>query len=217
MFRIIDYPPIRTPNYSRGRVLGDIESHVDKLPNQYQDKSPITSSHEQSHFLNSTIRNKYSPLNGYYLLDNRAALLNPIPNLTLRDIQKAVPADLHGMSFSLYLIQAQRDWGNNVLYLADEAIAYLNGAKCADELKLDNNSELGQAIEFALYLAIIADLSKSDEILSFQQYHLEECMILQSRNPSRLASVYLQKWAANNTYKKYLFPNPHGYANKDFL
>lgn len=218
MFRTIDYPPKRQYSFVHGKINADIDAHAETIPNQYQNsRDLINSVHESTHYINSTLRNKYSPLNGYYLLDNRAALLNPIPNLTIRDVQKAVPAELHGMSFSLYLIQSQRDWNSNILYLCDEQSAYLNGAKCGAELNLDINSELLQSIEFCLYLAVITELSHSEEVLSFQKYQLEQSLNLQSKKPSRAVVIYLQKWAGNSTYKKYLQSSLEGYGNADFL
>jgi hypothetical protein len=55
------------------------------------------------------------------------------PRLTLAQVAAAVPADMRGGSYSLYLVQQRRHWNGQPLYILDEWVAYLNGTEIAVE------------------------------------------------------------------------------------
>src|SRR5690606_38202965 len=85
-----NYPAVRQPESSLGKVLSDIECHM-PAGHIYRDSDKITWGHETSHGLASNIRQKFSRgngawrtvggkpsyvsfarINGFYVLDNRA-------------------------------------------------------------------------------------------------------------------------------------------------
>ena len=116
------------PKGNLGPVLEDVES---LLPpgHQFRDSDPITWTHEGTHGVNARIRReKGSPgIVGIYIGGLRCCLLE-VPPIKLSDVAKAVPRELRGDIYTLYLVQQQRWWENDPLYVLDEWSAYLQGA-----------------------------------------------------------------------------------------
>jgi hypothetical protein len=106
-----------------------------------------TDLHENTHTLHSELRNKYgNKYNAMYRGDGSAFILLE-PQVTLATIAVAIPQPLRGMSYNLYLVQQQRWWNQQPLYLIDELGAYLSGSR-------HPNSEFSdylQAMEFVIY------------------------------------------------------------------
>lgn len=67
--------------------------------------------------------------NGFYVLGGRGITLRE-PGIRKSDVAPAVPRELRGDRFGLYVVQS-RDWDDSPLYIFDEKVSYLNGAKCA--------------------------------------------------------------------------------------
>jgi hypothetical protein len=147
----IDWKVVRNINLL-GVYLSDIESH---MPNGhgYSDKNKMTWGHETTHGINANIRNSYknSLVNGFYLFNNRACVIEE-PPITISMVAKEIPVELRGPSYSLYLVSQARSWNKRPLYLCDEWVAYTNGSYVGRELDVFGwYYELLQAHNFNVY------------------------------------------------------------------
>lgn len=145
-------------------ILGDILSH---LPSNHHYGSSV---HEGTHGINSIIRNKVGyDSNGAYLLNNQAFHHKEPQGLRLRDVAKAVPEELKGSGFQLYLVKQRRYWDDHPLYVIDELSAYHNGTyRYLDQQDRSNTLHSCRlTIEFLGYLAIIVQEVREDELRAF--------------------------------------------------
>jgi len=155
---VINVPPTRTTPETG--LLGDIESHLyDGHPFKNRDK--VTWAHEGTHGINASIRNKYNGHNNAaYVLNDQAFLLDE-PNFTLRDVADAVPQELRGSGYGLYLVSQQRWWNDHPLYVYDELAAYLNSTRIGMDVNADYDRVLysfRKTIEFLGYARILIDV-----------------------------------------------------------
>jgi len=199
-----EYLPVKAVDDKLGVVLGDIESH---LPHghPYKDADKITYAHECSHGINSNIRNKYSNLgkiNAFYCLQNRAIVLKE-PDITLAKVARAVPDSLRGSVYRLYLINQQRYWNHEPLYVLDEFDSYINGSVCRLDLKIENRAEsVRNMAEFNVYSICLSQLFQPDlEFKNFLIWQLERAMSIyqQSLNLGDIsaATEYLNIFKTN--------------------
>ena len=117
--------------------LGDIES---RLPDghPYKDKDQMTWAHEGTHGINAKLRDGLNGFNVIYFLGGWA-FSQEEPTTTLKIIAKSVPGALQGGVFELYLIEQQRYWNEQPLYILDEFSAYTNSVFVGNELSLSND------------------------------------------------------------------------------
>jgi hypothetical protein len=99
------------------------------------------------------------PYQGIYVLNDEAIYFWE-PRITLADIAREIPHSMRGMSYNLYLIQQQRDWNNNPLYVLDEWQAYSNGSFVAIDLQMWQRFECSfrQCLEFLGYSLVMCKL-----------------------------------------------------------
>jgi hypothetical protein len=188
-----NYPPLRHVT-NLGIVLSDIESHM-PANHIYRDSDKITWAHESTHGLASYIRQKYSTagyvaligdkevfksadrINGFYVLNDRAVTLHE-PQGTLTDVANAVPRELRGDVYNLYLKKAASSWNNEPLYLLDEFVAYTNGSATRADLKIAGRAEtVRYMMEFALYAICVLKATKcDDDVKIFTKWQLERAM-----------------------------------------
>lgn len=135
--------PIRSVNSNLGEVLKELEERMPR-GHQYQDSDRITWAHETTHGLNSRIRNLHHkpgmPNNAFYVLHGLAIIAEEPPK-TLRDVANAIPRELQGGIYRLYLVNQQRWWNDRPLYVWDEWSAYQNGSLCRMELEITDRAE----------------------------------------------------------------------------
>lgn len=120
----LDYQPLHNTS-TEDSVLAEIINHTQDY-RQYLDSSRITSGHECTHKINSQLMNMSMETAGFYLLDNKAALV-PRLNFPRSEIARYVPKDFRGSRFQRY-IQNPTSWLSHPLYIVDELVAYTNGA-----------------------------------------------------------------------------------------
>ena len=108
-------------------------------------------------------RIKLGNVNGFYVLGGNGLRLNE-PSFHLSDVAKAVPAELQGMSYKLYLQDQQRYWEDSPLYVLDEWSAYLNGLQCGLESggHAVLESDVLQPMEFAGYAWTLLQLLREE-------------------------------------------------------
>ncbi len=167
--QFIDVPPLRSNTV--GGFLGDIDSHL-KAGHIYKNRDRVTWAHETTHGINSRIRNEFKVDNGYYMLNNVCFVLAK-SGITLRRLANTVPIDMRGPRYPLYLVQQQKWWNDDALYIVDELVAYTNGAIVGKQLGLDFRCKDSAAIarDLLKYVKILSRLTK--EINYKDQEHFE--------------------------------------------
>ncbi len=215
-------PPNSTTYNESGSWYKDFLSHmVDQ--NVFPDQATI--SHEGTHGINSYLRNlkeniKFRPIGGgvsvgrtnaFYLGNNIAILMEEPNKVKLSDCK--VPESLKGYRHQTYLINQQRYFENEPLYILDEFIAYINGAKAAYETQKNGTWTAGRSdvmfgpVEFISYGLTLLDtiekkepefLSKTPQFKETLAFMVEEAMKLYSeaQNDPKL-SIF--KWEKADT------------------
>jgi hypothetical protein len=115
---------------SWGDALTDIVRHLPaSYGTTYYDSDKVTHGHETSHGIHAHLRNNFNNTgqraNGFYALDDRAAIIVE-PNIRKSQVAAYVPAALRGSRFSLY-ITGSSSWDDTPLYVWDEWVSYTNG------------------------------------------------------------------------------------------
>ena len=147
-------------------VFEDIAAHTG---NVFSDNDIVTRVHETTHQINSELRMKFHCPAFYILKD--VVLLVDEPSCKLSDVAKEIPQAARGPNYSLYLVQAQRDWNNQPTYVLDEWSAYRNGAICGKETGVREQDSLNHKLEFDKYAEALVRLAP--ELRAFLDYFNE--------------------------------------------
>lgn len=119
------YLPVHKVSSDPG-PYGDARNHCVNYNYYSVPNNKITSVHECCHGIASQIRQGRT--NGFYLLEDRAIKLDE-PQGKKSDCIKFIPPNMRYGRFQMY-VAAAKDWESYPLYIFDEWVAYLNGAKC---------------------------------------------------------------------------------------
>jgi hypothetical protein len=95
------------------------------MGNRYRDRDRVTWCHETTHGIHAALRNSHR-LPAFYPGGGKFALVEP-PAVTLGEVAAAVPEQLKGTRYQVYLVRQRRDWDRDPLYVWDEWVAYDNG------------------------------------------------------------------------------------------
>lgn len=163
----ITLPPLREDTI--GGTLGSIESRMPR-GHIYRDSDKVTWGHETTHGMNSRIRNKYNTPNAFYCLNDQAYIIKS-PPLTLGQIARQVPRNWRGGIYSLYMVQQQRGWNNDPLYVIEEFVAYFNGAVVGLECGMQARAQesYAYALEMYGYVLVMQRLSKQTNFVHQQE------------------------------------------------
>jgi len=180
----VEVAELRTNEY--GGSLGDIDCRMwsnvkDYDWTYYRDEDIVTWAHEGTHSINSRIRNTMNIDNGFYILNGKAVTLSH-PNITLRDIAKAVPDKKRGRLYNTYLVKQQTAWNTTPLYCLDELTAYINGTIVAVENKLYKRAleSYTNSCEMYEYCSIAYKLCEKRNYSDIEEF-LNLMVILQKR------------------------------------
>jgi hypothetical protein len=123
----VECKPLRP---SKGGIAGDIECHL--AANHQMGPDP----HEQVHGVNSRIRNENRVAVACYILNDKAWTIQAHPKFTLGvgDLADKIPTDQRGDASQLYMLQQQRWWNDEPLYVLDELTAYTLGTMADVEM-----------------------------------------------------------------------------------
>lgn len=153
--------------------------NLSSAPALYRSSDRITSVHECTHGVNSMLRQRFGG-ECYYIADGKFVRF---PSIGIRLEAVRQRCKYRGMSFDLYLVQQQRYWGSNALYLFDEWSAYANGAAVAVYRRVagQNWSEVLQACEFGYYtyelLQLVPDsYPQKRQLELFWRWHAKRCV-----------------------------------------
>lgn len=133
--------PKRARQEDLGAVLSDVESML-PAGHPYKDNDRITWSHEGVHGINGRIKNELCgpTQEGIYILQGKAATL-PSPRIKLSNVANAVPRELRGDIYQLYLVDQQRYWNDRPLYVFNEWSAYYAGSLYREQHKIKQRGE----------------------------------------------------------------------------
>jgi hypothetical protein len=126
-----------------------------------------TWAHETNHQINNRIRNAQpKKSNAGYWLRSKAFVHEEPAGFTLKDVAVAVPADMRGSGYDLYMIQQQRWWNDHPLYVIDELACYKVGtlARIEKPTPSDASYSCSLFIEFIGYLGVAARLTDIYEL-----------------------------------------------------
>ncbi len=168
--------------------------------------------HEDTHQINSELRNKYGIKYNAMYKGNREAFLLLEPKLTLTDVAINIPTVLQGMSYRLYLEQQARWWNDRPLYVLDELSAYLSGSRHpASEW-----SDYLQSFEFTAYSYYLLNIVPHDYI----DYNNLKTAIMWATEDAYKYKDHPRVIPYRQLIKQYLgdfrFHFPSGWVNKYF-
>ena len=200
---------------SGGRGRGRLKELDSMLSSNhiYRNNDVRTWAHETTHGINARgrrlLQSKYSyAINTIYILDGRLAVLRE-PPLTLSQIAQKIPSDLRGQhTYSLYLINQQKYWNKQPLYIFDELSAYTHGSIVGIEYGVDSYSDEWFALDFlgyAIALCELADQTDYDckELFAITRYY---CVW----HSSNLRQIFIQRKQYYNKYaQQYQKINKH--------
>jgi hypothetical protein len=162
----LEYPSLHArTDGSWDDVLTDIVQHcpAEQVDYYMVFGDLVASGHEVSHAIHAHLRNNFNTTgtraNGFYVLDNRAALVDE-PDIRKSDAIPHVPDRLRGSRFELYLV-GQTEWDDTPLYVWDEWNAYVNGTEVGVDLALSGRWDGGYQdvcagpLEFVVYSVAI--------------------------------------------------------------
>jgi hypothetical protein len=139
---------------------------------RYRDKSRVTWCHETTHGVHAALRDKHR-LPAFYPGKGQFALVEP-PAITLADVAAAVPKQLRGARYQLYLVKQRRDWNRDPLYVWDEWVAYNNGTTTAIEeggrSGKGTTDDAVACLEFSGYALTVAAAARQKGVPVSQQF-----------------------------------------------
>lgn len=160
----VNYPPVRAKGRYRTPARVDTECHLPAGHHYAVGSEEATSVHEETHGINSDIRNMYAggtrTWKAFYVFKDRACVVTE-PRFSLRDVTQFVPTLLRGQMYQDYMLRAANGgvWMNEPLYMYDEWTAYVNALRASIELGDWNTSDLRFSLEFGfLALAVLGGI-----------------------------------------------------------
>jgi hypothetical protein len=176
--------------------MTDVIRHLpSSYGNTYYDSDKVTYVHEQTHGINSHLRNYFNntgkKANGFYVGGNKGAIIVE-PNIMKNDANSYVPVSLRDSRYQLYLV-GSTDWNDTPLYLFDEWVAYTNGTEAGVNLVKEGKwgnagwRDSSGSMEFNVYaLALAMAVEAKDptyftgyaQFREFLKWNLERSMAL---------------------------------------
>ncbi|RLB66429.1 MAG: hypothetical protein DRH04_09385, partial [Deltaproteobacteria bacterium] len=162
---IEQHQPVRPnlPDQGYGWLINDLEQHTHAGHPMRNEQDPGNWAHELTHQVNSDLRQLTRANDGAFYWDHGEYCRLLYPNVTLAQVAGMVPRDKRGEFYHLYLIEMQRWWNNECLYVLDEATAYANGLQYHATTHTKDAHRLQGAKEFIDYSnALVAAVEKYD-------------------------------------------------------
>lgn len=116
-------------------LYADILNHTRDYES-FLDSGVMVDAHENLHGVNAQLISQYSVgrlVAGFYVGENRACVLDH-PAIRIEHAHEFVPPALREYRFPVYMIDKEKDWGDYPLYIYDEWVAYLMGARVGLDL-----------------------------------------------------------------------------------
>lgn len=166
-------------------VYTDVLSHAKGNP--FGDGSGrSTNVHETAHGIHAEVRNAWTiklgrRVNAFYALDGKAIVVEE-PSIRKSDVKRFVPQNLRSYRYNLYL-EKQTEWDDTPLYVCDEWVAYVLGAKSGiEDVKVGkHNGEWSDGVSGCL---------------DFSIYTVALCMAIKDGDP--------EYWKANKQFKSFV-------------
>lgn len=139
-------------SYDGGTALDDLESRTTSAQQRAAYAPyPVTYTHELAHQLNAQLRNQLGPAyNAAYCGQGRYVAYVEPTGVTLAHVAAQVVA-YRNSTYRLYLVQQQRYWQRQPLYVLDEWSCYLLGSRQAKDTQQPDPSSDQRCAWFAYY------------------------------------------------------------------
>ena len=174
-----------------GSVIDDLERMADTSSHGMTNRGDHGNwAHELTHYVNSMFRRAASrehggKWNGFYAGDGWALTL-PEPNIKLMDIAKEIPKADRGRAYQTYLINQQKWWNSEPLYILDEATAAASGLRYHTSSRTTDKGREALLSEWICYSsALVRAVQKRDpgyshlaELEAFVRWHNARCFYL---------------------------------------
>lgn len=151
--------------------MGDIYSHTPE-PSAYERQfnglyyddpreGPTTAGHETTHMMDARWRNHFKKPNGFYVLKGKLFLCGN-PNVRMRQVAEAVPVNLRGSIYDLYLVKSQQWYDDTPFYVIEELNGYVNGCLVGLDygLKRETLYSYTKVLEMWEYTKVAQELSR---------------------------------------------------------
>lgn len=129
-------------------------------------------------------RNNYPRVNALYCLQDRAVILDE-PSLTLKKVADSIPAEDRGRLYRMYLVDAQRWWNNQPLYILDEWVCYYIDARVSFEKGKTPHHGFLEMLKYAEVLMELSELG-SWELMQFVLWQKSRCETLRNLTSYRM-------------------------------
>ena len=153
----------KRPNISLGYgpIIDDLESMTVPGHPMRSTSDPGNWVHELTHQVNSDqrgymSREKRREYNSAYILHGLSACF-PEPGVTLAQVAAHVPVKYRGGAYQLYLVQQQRYWNGQPLYVLDEAVAAGNALLYQVQVKKPDEHRVQLVVQWANYSQSLFD------------------------------------------------------------
>ena len=166
-----------------GPIIDDLESMTRAGHPMRSTSDPGNWVHELTHQVNSDQRGVMSrqekrEYNSAYILNGLSVCL-PEPNVTLAQVAGLVPARMRAGAYKLYMVDQQRWWNRQPLYVLDEATSAGNALFYQVSNGKPDNHRLGLAVQWANYSQILLltveqfdpSYSHLPQLRAFVQWH----------------------------------------------
>ena len=173
-----------------GPVINDLETHARKGHPMRNESDPGNWVHELTHQVNSDIRcaTKAND-NAFYVMDGNYFILVE-PKVTLRQVATLVPKSERGMFYKTYLVEQQRWWNNEPLYVLDEATAFSNSILYHAMSGTKDATRVQAVQEFKVYVQALVKAVKKHDPKYTQLAELEEFVVWCDKRASTLLGLY---------------------------
>lgn len=124
-------------------------------------EGPITAAHETTHMMDARWRNHFKKPNGFYVLKGKLFTCGN-PRFTMRQLADAIPVNLRGSVYDLYVVKSQQWYNDTPFYVIEELNGYINGclAGLDHNLKKETIYSYHKALEMWEYVKVAQELAR---------------------------------------------------------
>lgn len=196
-------------------------THFSDIKNRLENKTQYdkyinlsTRLHEQCHKVNNQLTNskRKSTMNytlfGFYCLNNLEFYLDS-PKTTMQKTAFSIPLELRGSFYQSYLINYDKGWEAEPIYIIEEWVAYSNEVEGCPLDILDKNAILA-TLELAIYSIPLLEFS-DQKLIEFYKWNVERTSkyytedsknymrkFYNSNFKNKLIKIYGEDWVKNH-------------------
>ena len=162
-----------------GMIINDLECHAKAGHPMRNERDPGNWVHELIHQVNSDIRCKTKANdNAFYLLNNHYVIFKE-PKVTLKQVAAMVDKSRRTDTYRGYLVEQQRYWNREPLYILDEATAFATSLLYHAMDGSKDESRYTKTLEFVYFNKVLLaaikhydpDYAQLEELEAYIKYH----------------------------------------------